>query len=81
MDRKEIAERVVNVTARVLGVDPSKIKMEHAFVKDLGAESVQSMELMASYEESFDVELDEDKALAVQTVGGAVDFIENSLGA
>ena len=81
MDRSEIQERVIKVTAKVLGADPAGIKPEHRFVNDLGAESVQSMELMASYEEEFDVELDEDEALSVQTVGGAVEFIEKALDA
>jgi acyl carrier protein len=81
MKRDEIEKRVVNVTAGVLRVDPEKITLQSHFVNDLGAESVQSIELMASFEEEFDVELDEDEALAVQTVGGAVDFIEQALNA
>ena len=81
MKRDEIEKKVVNVTAAVLRVDPEKITLQSHFVNDLGAESVQSIELMASFEEEFDVELDEDEALAVQTVGGAVDFIEQALNA
>jgi acyl carrier protein len=68
-------ERVRAVTARVLSVDPAKIKPEHHFAADLGAESVQSWELMAAFEEEFGIEMDEDEALAVETVGAAVDFI------
>jgi len=48
---------------------------ESAFTTDLGAESVQSVELVASFEEEFGIEMDEDAALSVQTVGDAVDFI------
>lgn len=81
MDRSEIQTKVINVTAAVLRVDPAKIALESHFVNDLGAESIQSIELMASYEEEFDLELDEDEALAVQTVGGAIDFIEKALNA
>lgn len=70
-----VEERVVEVTARVLKIDPSEIKMEHAFTTDLGAESVQSIELLANFDEEFGIEMDEDEALSVQTVGTAVEFI------
>lgn len=70
-----VEERVIAVTARVLSVDPSEIKSEHAFTTELGAESVQSVELVANFEEEFGIEMEEDAALAVQTVGDAVEFI------
>jgi acyl carrier protein len=70
-----VRERVVAVTARVLQLDPSEIKDEAAFTADLGAESVQSIELVAMFEEEFGIEMDEDAALSVQSVGDAVTFI------
>jgi acyl carrier protein len=70
-----VEERVVAVTARVLKIDPSEIKPDAAFTTDLGAESVQSIELLANFDEEFGIEMDEDDALSVQTVGGAVEFI------
>ena len=70
-----VQERVIAVTARVLQLDPSEIKLEDAFTKDLGAESVQSVELVANFEEEFGIEMDEDAALSVETVGAAVKFI------
>ena len=70
-----VAERVKAVTARVLGVDPDEIKAEKSFTEDLGAESVQSIELVAMFEEEFGIEMDEDAALAVETVSAAVEFI------
>ncbi|MHC4404961.1 MAG: acyl carrier protein [Planctomycetota bacterium] len=70
-----VRERVVDVTARVLKLDSSEIKPEHVFTADLGAESVQSVELVAMFEEEFGIEMDEDAALSVQTVGEAVEFI------
>jgi len=72
-----VAERVKAVTARVLGVDPNEIRPEHNFTADLGAESVQSIELVAMFEEEFGIEMDEDAALSVETVGSAVEFIAN----
>jgi acyl carrier protein len=70
-----VAERVKAVTARVLGFDPEEIKLESSFTEDLGAESVQSIELVAMFEEEFGIEMDEDAALSVTTVGSAVEFI------
>lgn len=75
MERSEIKEGVYRVVSQVLKIEPSNIQERHAFTSDLGAESVQSIELMAGFEEEFDIEMDEDEALAVQTVGDAIDFI------
>ena len=70
-----VEERVGAVTARVLNVSPDEIRPEHYFAVDLGAESVQSVELAAGFEEEFGIEMDEDAALSVETVGAAVEFI------
>jgi acyl carrier protein len=72
-----IEERIKQVTARVLKIDPSEIHPEHNFAVDLGAESVQSIELVANFEKEFGIEMQEDAALSVETVGGAVDFIRD----
>lgn len=72
-----VDERVIAVTARVLQLEPGEIQPEHAFTTDLGAESVQSVELVAMFEEEFGIEMEEDAALSVQTVGEAVEFITN----
>jgi acyl carrier protein len=73
----ETLERIAKVTAELLGIDQGKVKEESRFVEDLGAESIQSIELVAAFEEEFDIEMDEDEALAVKTVGDAVVFIDN----
>lgn len=75
MERDDIKKRVNKVIAQVLKVEEGQIGEEQSFAADLGAESVQAVELMAGFEEEFDIEMDEDEALEVQTVGGAVDFI------
>ena len=75
MDREEIKAGVYRVIAGVLGIDVTEVSENQSFTADLGAESVQSVELMAGFEEEFEIEMDEDEALAVQTVGGAIDFI------
>ena len=70
-----VEERVKAVTAQVLKIDSDQIKSEDNFTADLGAESVQSIELVAMFEEEFGIEMDEDAALSVETVSTAVDFI------
>ena len=75
MDRSEIKDRVYKVIIQVLKIDAEQIQEENIFTADLGAESIQSVELMAGFEEEFDIEMDEDDALSVQTVRGAIDFI------
>jgi len=70
-----VEERVIAVTAKVLEMEPTEIKLEHVFTTDLGAESVQSVELVAMFEEEFDIEMDEDEALSVTNVGDAVAYI------
>ena len=70
-----VEERVKAVTAQVLKIDSDQIKTEDSFTADLGAKSVQSIELVTMFEEEFGIEMDEDAALSVETVGTAVDFI------
>ena len=70
-----VEERVKAVTARVLNIDPDSIKPSDSFAVDLGAESVQSVELVAMFEEEFGIEMDEEAALSVESVDVAVNFI------
>ena len=71
-----VAERVKNVVVQQLKVKLDDIKNESDFVKDLGADSMASIELVAAFEAEFDIEMDEDAALSVKTVGKAVEFIQ-----
>jgi len=70
-----VEERVKAITAKVLKLNVDEIKLEDNFTADLGAESVQSIELVAMFEEEFGIEMDEDAALSVEVVGDAVKFI------
>ncbi len=70
-----VEERVKDVTARVLRIEANEVNVDSMFTVDLGAESVQSVELVAMFEEEFGVEMDEDAALSVETVGDAIKFI------
>ncbi len=75
MSPEELEQRIKKVVAAVLNVDVATIAPEQSFTEDLGAESVQSVELVAGFEEEFDIEMDEDEALSVETVGGAIEYI------
>jgi len=71
-----IEERVKNVVAQQLKVPLEDIKYDFDFVEDLGADSMASIELVAAFEAEFDIEMDEDAALSVKTVGKAIEFIQ-----
>ncbi len=75
----DVRGRVIKVVAETLKVEPSRIDDQSRFVEDLGAESMQGVELIASFEEEFDIEMDEEEALDVKTVGKAVEFIASYL--
>ena len=76
MEKQEVQTRVKQVVARVLKMDEGSIADEANLIFDLGADSMQSLELVAGFEEEFDVEMDQDKALEIQSIDGAVEFIE-----
>ena len=75
----DVEKRVKEVVVRTLHVDLGRIVASAHFVRDLGATSIQSIELVAAFEEEFDIEMDEEEALGVKTVGGAIEFITQAL--
>jgi acyl carrier protein len=75
MEKNEIKSRIKQVIGNVLEKETSEIADDANFVFDLGASSMQSLQLIAAFEEEFGIEMDQDKAMEVQTVSGAVDFI------
>ena len=81
MEKQEIYDRVAKVTAEVLHSDADMVKPDSHFVFDLGAESTQSVQLVSAFEEAFDIEMEGEEALAVQTVGDAADFIAKYVSA
>ena len=73
-----VAERVVDIVAEQLGVDREKVSPETSFVNDLGADSLDTVELVMELEEEFDINIPDDAAEKIQTVGQAIDFIEKA---
>jgi acyl carrier protein len=76
-----VQERVINIVAEQLGVEKEKIKMDSNFVNDLGADSLDTVELVMELEEEFDINIPDDAAEKIQTVGQAVAHIDSSLAA
>jgi acyl carrier protein len=71
-----VMERVKDIVADNLGVDREKITADTSFVNDLGADSLDTVELVMELEEEFDINIPDDAAEKIQTVGQAVQYIE-----
>ena len=70
-----IAERVKQIVAEQLGVDEDQVKNESSFMEDLGADSLDTVELVMALEEEFDIEISDEDAEKIQTVQDAIDYI------
>ena len=70
-----IAEKVKAIIVDKLGVDESEVTNEANFINDLGADSLDTVELIMEFEKEFDIQIPDDKAEAIVTVGDAVSFI------
>jgi acyl carrier protein len=76
-----IEDRIKKATAQVLRVPVDKIQSDSRFKDDLGADSLQSVELVAAFEDEFDIEMDEDEATKVQSIKEAVAYIQQVIAA
>lgn len=74
----DVADRVIDIVAEQLGVDKDKVKPETSFVNDLGADSLDTVELVMELEEEFNVNIPDDAAEKIETVGQAIDFINSA---
>ena len=78
MSVENVQERVKNIIVEQLGVEADQVKPEAQFVNDLGADSLDTVELIMALEEEFDVEIPDEKAEKIKTVGEAVGYIEQA---
>lgn len=74
----ETADRVKKIVVEHLGVDEAKVTENASFIDDLGADSLDTVELVMAFEEEFGVEIPDDAAEKIQTVKDAIDFIEKN---
>jgi acyl carrier protein len=72
----DIADRVKKIVVEHLGVDADKVKEDASFIDDLGADSLDTVELVMAFEEEFGVEIPDDAAETILTVGHAIKFIK-----
>jgi acyl carrier protein len=77
-EMSETAEKVKKIVVEHLGVEETKVTPEASFIDDLGADSLDTVELVMAFEEAFGVEIPDDAAEKIQTVKDAIDFIEKS---
>ncbi|KJV09609.1 acyl carrier protein [Elstera litoralis] len=73
-----VAERVKKIVIEHLGVDEAKVTDNASFIDDLGADSLDTVELVMAFEEEFGVEIPDDAAEKILTVKDAIDFIEKN---
>jgi acyl carrier protein len=76
----DTAERVKKIVVEHLNVDAEKVTDNASFIEDLGADSLDTVELVMAFEEEFGIEIPDDAAESIVTVGDAVKYIEKSQG-
>lgn len=74
----EIESKVKEIIADKLGVDEADVKPEASFTNDLGADSLDTVELIMEFEKSFNITIPDDQAEKITTVGDAIAYIENA---
>jgi acyl carrier protein len=70
-----IEERVVRIVCNQMGTTPDKVTKETSFVNDLGADSLDTVELVMEFEDEFEISIPDEDAEKIQTVGNAIDYI------
>ena len=74
----DISERVKKIVVEHLGVDESKVSDDASFVDDLGADSLDTVELVMEFEKEFNIDIPDEEAEKLRTVGDAVSYIEKA---
>lgn len=78
MADSNVEDKVKDIIVEELGVEREKLTSEASFMEDLGADSLDTVELVMAFEEEFGIEIPDDAAETIQTVGDAVKFIEKN---
>ena len=73
-----IDERVQKIVCEQVGVNTEEVKLEASFIDDLGADSLDTVELVMAFEEEFEIEIPDEEAEGIVTVKNAVDYITNN---
>ncbi len=77
MSKPSIEERVTKIVCDQMGTTPDKITKETSFINDLGADSLDTVELVMEFEDEFEISIPDEDAEKIQTVGNAIDYISS----
>jgi acyl carrier protein len=75
----EVEAKVKEIIVEQLGVDEAQVAAEASFIDDLGADSLDTVELVMAFEEKFDIEIPDEDAEKMRTVGDAIDYLKQKL--
>lgn len=80
MSTGNVDEKVKNIIVEELGVEREKLSPEASFMEDLGADSLDTVELVMAFEKEFDIDIPDDEAEKLRTVGDALKYLHDKLG-
>jgi acyl carrier protein len=80
MDIKQLEEKVKDIIVEELGVDREKLTPEASFMEDLGADSLDTVELVMAFEKEFDIDIPDEEAEKLRTVGQAMKYLHEAMG-
>ena len=75
--KDEVEEKVINIVCSQLGTSRDKVAADTSFINDLGADSLDTVELVMEFEDEFEISIPDEDAEKIQTVGDAIDYIFN----
>ena len=76
----DVESKVKEIIVEQLGVDEAQVNAEASFIDDLGADSLDTVELVMAFEEKFDIEIPDEDAEKMRTVGDAIEYLKGKLG-
>ncbi len=80
MDMKQLEEKVKDIIVEELGIERDKLKPEASFMEDLGADSLDTVELVMAFEKEFDIDIPDEEAEKLRTVGDAMKYLHDKMG-
>jgi acyl carrier protein len=79
-EKPNVSEKIKQIVAEQLGVDDDEVTPTASFVDDLGADSLDTVELVMAFEEAFDIEIPDEDAEKIRTVQDAIKYVETKVG-
>jgi acyl carrier protein len=80
MDMKQLEEKVKDIIVEELGVERDKLTGDASFMEDLGADSLDTVELVMAFEKEFDIDIPDEEAEKLRTVGDALKYLHDKMG-